>query len=229
MLLVHLGELIPGGTNMPITAENFKYYCSLYRKYRLKEYNQQIRFVQEGLFSIVPCYYLNLFTAKELEEVVCGKGEIDVELLKRNTSYGGDYDQNSPPIERFWIVTNDMFNDEQRKLFLIFVWGRSTLPTKDEDFQCKFIINPFDVYGSDVDTTLRRQYIQYFVDKLYLIYLPAYSISEIMYERLNYAITYCSDIDGDGMVYDEATAGEINLDVDLNETRNIFLFCFEIN
>ena len=28
--------------------------------------------------------------------------------------------------------------------------------------------------------------------------LPAYTTTEIMYERLNYAITYCSSIDGDG-------------------------------
>ena len=30
-----------------------------------------------------------------------------------------------------------------------------------------------------------------------MIDLPAYSTSEIMCERLNYAMTYCSSIDGD--------------------------------
>ncbi|CAF4021260.1 unnamed protein product, partial [Rotaria sp. Silwood1] len=30
--------------------------------------------------------------------------------------------------------------------------------------------------------------------------LPAYSTTDIMYERLNYAITCCSSIDGDGTV-----------------------------
>ena len=79
-------ELIPGGTDIPITAENFKEYCTCYRQYRLNEFNRQIEFIRQGLYSIVPCYYLSLFTANELEEAVCGKGQIDIELLKTKYS-----------------------------------------------------------------------------------------------------------------------------------------------
>ncbi len=57
-------------------------------------------------------------TAKELEEAVCGKDQIDVELLKRNASYGCSYDPESSVVQRFWTVLNEMFNDEQKKLFL---------------------------------------------------------------------------------------------------------------
>ncbi len=39
----------------------------------------------------------------------------------------------------------------------------------------------------------------------FIIDLPAYSTAEIMYERLNYAISYCSSIDGDGMTNDAPT------------------------
>jgi hypothetical protein len=150
-------ELVPGGTEIPITAANFKHYCSCYRQYRLNEFNRQINLIREGLYSVVPCYYLSLFTAKELEEAVCGKDRIDIELLKRNTYYGGEYSADSPPMERFWTVLNEMFNDEQKKSFLIFVWGRSTLPSRDEDFQSKFILNKFDVYDGEVDKTLPRK------------------------------------------------------------------------
>ena len=150
-------ELVPGGSDIPITAANFKDYCSCYRQYRLNEFNRQIDLIREGFYTVIPSYYVSLFTAKELEESVCGKGQIDVELLKRNTTYGGGYDSNSPVIERFWMVMNEMFTDEQQKLFLIFVWGRSTLPSRDEDFQTRFTINSFEAFAGQVDQSLPRE------------------------------------------------------------------------
>ena len=151
-------ELIPGGMDIPITAKNFKQYCETYRHYRLNEFHRQIELIRQGLSSVVPCYYLSLFTGSELEKAVCGEGEIDVELLKRNTNYGQDYKQDSPVIERFWKVLNELFNEEQKKLFLIFVWGRSTLPIKDDDFSSKFTIDTHNVDESQVDKTLPRKY-----------------------------------------------------------------------
>ena len=153
-------ELIPGGSEVPITVKNFKNYCVQYRQYRLKEFHRQIDLIRQGLHSVVPCYYLTLFTAKELEEAVCGKGRIDVELLKRNTTYGGEFTESSPLIQYFWTVLTDMFTDEQRRLFLTFAWGRSTLPSCDKDFQMKFTINNFDAFdeNSDPDKMLPRTF-----------------------------------------------------------------------
>jgi E3 ubiquitin-protein ligase HERC1 len=158
-------ELVPGGTEIPITVANFKQYCSCYRQYRLNEFNRQIDLIRQGLLTIIPWYYLNLLTAKDLEEAVCGKGQIDIELLKRNTAYGGDYGPDSPVIQRFWTVLNDKFTDEQKKLFLVFVWGRSTLPNCDEDFQYKFTINPLDVAEDNVDQTLPRKKKNSFIQR----------------------------------------------------------------
>jgi hypothetical protein len=133
-------ELIPGGQDIPVTAKNFKEYSRCYREYRLNEFHRQIEFIRQGLCSVMPSHFLTLFTANELEEAVCGKGQIDVLLLKRNTIYISGFNENSPHIQKFWTVLNERFDEEQKKLFLIFVWGRSTLPIKDEDFTSKFII-----------------------------------------------------------------------------------------
>ena len=75
-------ELISGGKGISITTKTFKQYCSLYRQYRLKEFNRQITFIQQGLYSVIPSYYLSLFTSNEVEELVCGKGQIDIDTLK---------------------------------------------------------------------------------------------------------------------------------------------------
>ncbi|CAF3908169.1 unnamed protein product, partial [Rotaria magnacalcarata] len=183
-------ELIPGGFHIPITAANFEDYCMRYRQYRINEFYRQIEFIRQGLFSVVPRAYLTLFTAYELEETVCGKGFIDIQMLKRHTDYRKD-DESSPRIQRFWSVLSEMFSEELRKLFLIFVWGRSTLPYRDEDFSTNFVITHLETSGN-VDEALPRSYTCSFT-----LQLPAYSTKEIMYERLNYAITYCSSIDTD--------------------------------
>jgi hypothetical protein len=49
-----------------------------------------------------------------------------------------------------------------------------------------------------------------------MIDLPAYTTSEIMCERLNYAMTCCSSIDGDGNMNDAPTADLFDAD-DLDE------------
>ena len=229
-------ELIPGGSDIPITMANFKQYCSSYRQYRLEEFHRQIKYIRQGVYSIIPSYYLSLFTSKELEEAVCGKGQIDVDLLKRNTYYGGDFSENTPHIQRFWNVFRDVFTDEQRKLFLIFVWGRSTLPTQDADFQSKFVIARYDIYDdtTNVDQVLPRMLfflavvsccIYHYLPILgshtcfFTLDLPEYSTEEIMSERLNYAFTCCSSIDGDGMMNEAPGGGGGNeLDSDSDDS-----------
>jgi len=56
-------ELIPGGQDIPVTANNFKQYCICYREYRLNEFHRQIEYIRQGLCSVVPSDLLTLFTA----------------------------------------------------------------------------------------------------------------------------------------------------------------------
>ncbi|CAF3952910.1 unnamed protein product, partial [Rotaria sordida] len=184
-------ELIPGGFHIRITAANFEDYCMHYRQYRINEFYRQIEFIRQGLYSVIPLGDLTLYTAHELEEAVCGKVYIDIEMLKRHTDYDGDH-ESSPRIQQFWSVLSDMFSEEQKRLFLLFVWGRSTLPYSDKDFSTNFTIARLEISGN-VDEALPKSYTCVFT-----LQLPAYSTKEVMYERLNYAITYCSSIDTDG-------------------------------
>ncbi|CAF4614895.1 unnamed protein product, partial [Rotaria sp. Silwood2] len=200
-------ELVPNGKHIPIAISNFKDYCSCYREYRLNEFHRQIECIRQGLYSVVPGYFLVLFTASELEEMICGKGEMDVELLKRNTSYGGHYNKDSPSIQRLWTILREIFNEEQKKLFLKFVWGRCTLPNCDDDFGTKFRIEPYILSNEFIDGALPRAHTCTFV-----LDLPDYSTIDIMYDRLNYAITYCSSIDGDGNMNEAPISTDLESD-----------------
>ncbi|CAF1115079.1 unnamed protein product [Didymodactylos carnosus] len=50
--------------------------------------------------------------------------------------------------------------------------------------------------------------------------LPPYSTEEIMYERLNYAITHCSSIDGDYGLNEPTMQPDLDEEEDISSTRN---------
>ena len=82
----------------------------------------------------------------------------------------GNFDENHPLMQRFWNVFCDKLNDEQRRLFLLFASGRSTLPKRDEDFSSKFSITRYPVYNEDtnVDQLLPRTFLS--LSTLHILY-----------------------------------------------------------
>ena len=86
-------ELLPGGAVMPLTYSNRHLYATLMRRARLAESRVQMSRIRLGISDIVPMSELfRLFTWKELENMVCGEDTIDVNLLKQNTTYSGEFE-----------------------------------------------------------------------------------------------------------------------------------------
>ena len=83
--------------------------------------------VDRGLATQIPRHFLKLFTPRELKVIVSGRTEINVDLLKKNTTYRNGYKGDEPVIQYFWNVLTK-FTNEERELYLRFVWGRSRLP-----------------------------------------------------------------------------------------------------
>lgn len=81
------------------------------------------------------------------------------------------------------------FSAEERQLFLRFVWGRSRLPLRSEDFDQKFIIM---TSPDNNDVTLPISHTCFFQ-----LELPKYSSEEVMRKKLLYAVTECRAIDTD--------------------------------
>lgn len=72
--------------------------------------------LREGLTSVLPGELFSLFTSTEIEQLICGSGYIDVDLIRRYTEYE-DLDPTSSLVENFWQVLSEM-SDEERTLFL---------------------------------------------------------------------------------------------------------------
>ena len=83
-------------------------------------------------------------------------------------------------------------SQEERGLFLRFVWGRTRLPRTIADFRGRdFVLQVLDKY-SPPDSFLPESYTCFF-----LLKMPRYSCKLVLKEKLRYAIHFCKSIDTD--------------------------------
>ena len=157
-------------------------------KFRLYECEAQINAIRDGLYSIIPPRFFNIFTWDELELLCCGRPEIDPKILKKHTIYEG-YNQNSKEIKDFWAIFNE-FSNEERSIYLKFVWGRARLPISEEGYS-----HPMKI--QKLDRTQPDKYLPLSHTCFFSIELPSYSSKQIMKEKLLYAINNCKAIDTD--------------------------------
>merc|ERR1711933_198549 len=92
----------------------------------------------DGISSVLPVEIFSILTGEELRDFFCGNPDIDVDMLRRVVEYEG-YSESDDVVKYFWEVLRE-FTNEDRKLFLQFVWARNRLPLKESDFDAPFKI-----------------------------------------------------------------------------------------
>ncbi|KAH0619056.1 hypothetical protein JD844_018680 [Phrynosoma platyrhinos] len=97
-------DLKPNGSNILVTEENKEEYIRLIAEWRLSRgVEEQTQAFFEGFNEILPQQYLQYFDAKELEVLLCGMQEIDLNDWQRHTIYR-HYTRTSKQIVWFWQV-----------------------------------------------------------------------------------------------------------------------------
>ncbi|KAK3132463.1 hypothetical protein QOZ80_6AG0522110 [Eleusine coracana subsp. coracana] len=120
-------ELKPGGRNIRVTEETKQEYVDLVAEHILTTaIRPQINAFLEGFTELVPRDLISLFNDKELELLISGLPEIDLNDLKANAEYIG-YSAASPVIQWFWEVVK-AFSKEDMARLLQFVTGTSKVP-----------------------------------------------------------------------------------------------------
>uniref|UniRef100_A0A672PK52 E3 ubiquitin-protein ligase n=1 Tax=Sinocyclocheilus grahami TaxID=75366 RepID=A0A672PK52_SINGR len=120
-------ELKPDGGNIQVTEENKEEYIRLVAEWRLSRgVEEQTQAFFEGFNEILPQQYLQYFDAKELEVMLCGMQEIDLNDWQRNSIYR-HYTSTSKQILWFWQFIKEMDNEKRMRL-LQFVTGTCRLP-----------------------------------------------------------------------------------------------------
>ncbi|XP_029470522.1 E3 ubiquitin-protein ligase Itchy homolog isoform X2 [Rhinatrema bivittatum] len=120
-------ELKPNGGDILVTEENKEEYIRLVAEWRLSRgVEEQTQAFFEGFNEILPQQYLQYFDAKELEVLLCGMQEIDLNDWQRHTIYR-HYTRTSKQIIWFWQFVKEIDNEKRMRL-LQFVTGTCLLP-----------------------------------------------------------------------------------------------------
>ncbi|KAD4386159.1 hypothetical protein E3N88_26328 [Mikania micrantha] len=120
-------ELIPGGRNIRVTEENKHEYVDLIAEHRLTTaIRPQINSFLEGFNELISPDNISIFHDKELELLISGLPDIDLDDMRANTEYSG-YRAASPVIHWFWEVAQGLSKEDKARL-LQFVTGTSKVP-----------------------------------------------------------------------------------------------------
>ena len=185
-----------------VEFKDIERYVSRALRSRLTISKVQCEAIKRGISQIVPQALLSMSTSEELEEAVCGKNYIDLELLKRHTKYSGgseQYQKGSKLMNMFWDFMEEITPDDGRE-FIKFCWGQSRLPPDDAAFErqnLRFTIQPKEG-RTEQDKMLPGARTCFFI-----LYLPNYSTYNILKAKILKAV----QMDSVSMMLEEGAAG----------------------
>ncbi|CAM4720697.1 unnamed protein product [Leuciscus chuanchicus] len=121
-------ELKSGGSSIQVTEKNKKEYIERMARWRVERgVMQQTEALVRGFYEVVDSRLVSVFDARELELVIAGTAEIDLNDWRSNTEYRGGYHDGHIVMRWFWAAV-ERFNNEQRLRLLQFVTGTSSVP-----------------------------------------------------------------------------------------------------
>ncbi|KAM6902869.1 E3 ubiquitin-protein ligase NEDD4-like isoform 1-T1 [Xenentodon cancila] len=121
-------DLKPSGSDMVVTNENKKEYIDLVIQWRfVNRVQKQMNAFLEGFTELILVDLIKIFDENELELLMCGLGDVDVNDWRQHTVYKNGYCPNHPVIQWFWKVVL-LMDAEKRIRLLQFVTGTSRVP-----------------------------------------------------------------------------------------------------
>lgn len=183
-------ELISGGSQIAVTNENKMHYLNLLAQYRLaSQVRDEVEHFLKGLNELVPENLLAIFDENELELLMCGTGDINVQDFKAHAVIvGGSWHFREKVMKWFWAVVSSFTQEELARL-LQFTTGSSQLPPGGFNTLCP----SFQIIAAPTHSTLPTAHTCF-----NQLCLPTYDSYEDLHKMLKLAISEGSE--GFGML-----------------------------
>jgi E3 ubiquitin-protein ligase HUWE1 len=115
------------GESITVTQENRREFVQLSAQYRLySSIKDQIESLLSGFYDVIPKDLITIFNEQELELLISGTPDIDVDEWRAATEYHG-YNSSDPVIVWWWRALKS-FNRDERAKVLSFATGTAKVP-----------------------------------------------------------------------------------------------------
>jgi len=118
-------DLKEDGRNIEVTDANKGEYVDLVTQWRIqKRVDEQFNAFLTGFNELIPQDLVNVFDERELELLIGGIADIDVDDWKKHTDYRG-YTESDEVIQHFWKVCLSLYvtpGTHTDLVFLVYSW-----------------------------------------------------------------------------------------------------------
>lgn len=171
-------ELIPNGSNIKISNENkYDYFKLMTNLLLTKSISDQTKSFCEIFDQIIPHEFFENITPDELNRIIFGTTQININFLKNNIKIEEPYTSETPVIKYFFDIISTWSNDDLQKL-LIFVTGYSHIVKDETLFTICIVEGP---RALPISHTLIKK-----------LMLPEYESKEELSDKLSAAIQFTS-------------------------------------
>jgi len=176
-------DLKPGGRDIEVTNENKAEYVELITEWRIqKRVEEQFSAFVAGFHELIPADLVNVFDERELELLIGGIADIDVDDWKKHTDYRG-YTENDLVIQNFWKCIRS-WDAEQKSRLLQFATGTSRIPVNGfKDLQGSDGPRRFTIEKSGEEAQLPKSHTCF-----NRLDLPPYKTYEALTQKLTWAV-----------------------------------------
>ncbi|GAA5822989.1 hypothetical protein JCM11251_004448 [Rhodosporidiobolus azoricus] len=176
-------DLKPGGRDVEVTNENKKEYVQLIVEWRIqRRVEDQFKAFLSGFNELIPQELINVFDERELELLIGGMSEIDVDDWQKHTDYRG-YQQGDEVVQWFWKAVK-AWPAEKKSRLLQFATGTSRIPVNGfKDLQGSDGPRRFTLEKSGEITQLPKSHTCF-----NRLDLPPYPNYEMLEQKLGFAV-----------------------------------------
>ncbi|KAL3132600.1 hypothetical protein ABBQ32_009129 [Trebouxia sp. C0010 RCD-2024] len=117
------------GEDIMVTDDNRREFVDLYVDYYLNAaIHKQFEAFARGFMMLCGGPAIHLFSATELERLVCGNPLLDFDAMQANARYDGGYSPEHRVVKWLWEVVREVMDDEEKRRFLKFFTGSDRAP-----------------------------------------------------------------------------------------------------